>query len=107
MLKKTPYAFPILDVEEIVANANEMGGSLDAKSLHNPTYEVIWPVYETMAQYVLQLPRYVDVSPDNMSDADDLNYDLASVGKTAEEKLLDSLETLSLFFLGTIVLISS
>ncbi|CAM6103162.1 unnamed protein product [Calypogeia fissa] len=57
MQKKTIYQFPILPVDDIVANVVEMGGSLDEKSLLNPTYEVIWPLYESMAQYVLTLSR--------------------------------------------------
>lgn len=58
MQKKIIYEFPILSVEHIVENAVEMGGAVDEKHLLNPTFEVIWPLYESMAQYVLTLSRY-------------------------------------------------
>jgi hypothetical protein len=57
MRKGVMYEFPILTPKEVVASMVEMGCIVDEKQLLNPTFASIWPLYVSVASYVLTISR--------------------------------------------------
>lgn len=50
--------FPDLETKQIVMLMKELGVNLEEKNLLNPTSEIMWPLYETVAQNLLGISRY-------------------------------------------------
>ncbi|OAE28800.1 hypothetical protein AXG93_3096s1140 [Marchantia polymorpha subsp. ruderalis] len=49
--------FPDLETKQIVMLMKELGVNLEEKNLLNPTSEIMWPLYETVAQNLLGISR--------------------------------------------------